>query len=405
MVAVGRFALVLISTALVLAQTERDLGAIHRADEVPIIDISPLRDADADPTALRAVVSQIGEACKTCGFFYVVGHGVKLSLQQQLQDGAEKYFALPRDAKRRIAMADCGRPGRGYFEVGEESTSGLVDEKEGLYFAQELPDEDPRPLHGANLFPSEEDAPGMRKVVLEWMDEMKDLGAVLMQAVSAAIGLDIEPPDERWGLNAMFDEPTMLFRIFHYPPHEGRWGDETFAVGEHSDSGFLGILKQDNSGGLQSKGLDGEWHNVPPVANSFVINLGDALEYATSGLLRATPHRVLQRRDARSGRFSFPFFFDPAFNAPMASYHDLLSDDLQIAADQRRARAPDRWDGGRVEQFEGSYGQYLLNKQANGAPKAMRDALLKAAADWDLSQVRPPRAHMPPSKDAGFHAR
>ncbi len=51
-----------------------------------------------------------------------------------------------------------GRAWRGYFRVGDELTSGKPDQKEGLYFGAELPDDDPRvlagmPLHGPNLFP------------------------------------------------------------------------------------------------------------------------------------------------------------------------------------------------------------------------------------------------------------
>lgn len=47
---------------------------------------------------------------------------------------------------------------RGYFEVGEENTSGKIDLKEGLYLGKELDESHPRvkgnvPLHGRNLFP------------------------------------------------------------------------------------------------------------------------------------------------------------------------------------------------------------------------------------------------------------
>ncbi len=47
-------------------------------------------------------------------------------------------------------MAKAGSAWRGYFEVGEELTSGIVDQKEGLYLSKELPASDPRPLHGPN---------------------------------------------------------------------------------------------------------------------------------------------------------------------------------------------------------------------------------------------------------------
>jgi len=60
---------------------------------------------------------------------------------------------------------------------------------------------------------------------------------------------------------------------------------------------------------------------VPHVPDSLVVNLGDALEALSGGLLLATPHRVSPQRQhtAASGRLSFPFFFDPNFNAQMTS--------------------------------------------------------------------------------------
>ena len=44
---------------------------------------------------------------------------------------------------------------KGYFAVGDEFTSGLVDQKEGIYFGREGDPLGPRPLHGANLWPSQ----------------------------------------------------------------------------------------------------------------------------------------------------------------------------------------------------------------------------------------------------------
>ena len=50
-----------------------------------------------------------------------------------------------------------GSAWRGYFEVGEELTSGVPDLKEGLYYGLELPATDARvaaglPMHGPNLW-------------------------------------------------------------------------------------------------------------------------------------------------------------------------------------------------------------------------------------------------------------
>jgi isopenicillin N synthase-like dioxygenase len=87
----------------------------------------------------------------------------------------------------------------------------------------------------------------MRTVVLAYMAAMRRLGDVLMHALAASLGLRPEYFGEQ------FDHPTQLFRMFHYPPHDPKYGENSQAVGEHTDDGYLTILKQDYSGGLQVK--------------------------------------------------------------------------------------------------------------------------------------------------------
>lgn len=88
----------------------------------------------------------------------------------------------------------------------------------------------------------------MRDVVHGYMAAMKLLGDLLMQAVAASLGLRPE------FFGRQFDRPTQLFRMFHYPPHDpAAYGDKSQAVGEHTDYGYLTILKQDQTGGLQVK--------------------------------------------------------------------------------------------------------------------------------------------------------
>ena len=247
---------------------------------IPIIDVSP--GLHGRSVESRQVISAIGEACMGTGVFYVVGHGVPMDTQAQLEEAATRFFAMPSSKKKSIEMARAGQRWRGYFSVGEELTSGVVDQKEGLYFARESP-LDTRPLHGANLFPAKGDAPGLRLAVLSYMEALEALSSALLQAIGVSIGL----PDDHF--RAAFSEPTTLFRIFHYPPHDNRWGQMSMGVGEHTDYGYLTILKQDASGGLQVRTVDGEWAEVPPIPDAFVVNLGDALERSTGGLLRGTP--------------------------------------------------------------------------------------------------------------------
>ena len=143
----------------------------------------------------------------------------------------------------------------------------------------------------------------------------------------------------------------MLFRIFHYPVlPEGEAVPDLWSVGEHTDYGLLTILRQDDAGGLQIK-LRSTWIDAPPIPDTFVCNIGDMLDRLTGGLYRSTPHRVLNT-SGRS-RLSFPFFFDPAWNADVRPIHANVS-----VVDDREQR----WDQSSVHEIRGTYGEYLMQK-------------------------------------------
>jgi isopenicillin N synthase-like dioxygenase len=326
---------------------------------LPVIDVSPLVSGHGNR---EAVAEQLGRACRENGFFYVAGHGVHESLQRRLAAAAARFFALAPDRKNAIRMALGGRAWRGYFPVGGELTSGRPDLKEGLYLGTELPPSDPRvraglPLHGANLFP--QDVPELRPVVLAYLDALTALGHALMEGLARSLGLAPEFFAQRW-----MRDPTVLFRLFHYPPASAE--DQGWGVGEHTDYGVLTVLLQDDVGGLQVKSR-GRWIDAPPIPDTFVCNIGDMLDRMTRGLYRSTAHRV--RNVSGRERYSFPFFFDPGFDADIRPLP--LSGALQ-------AEAPaDRWDGADVLAFEGTYGDYLRGKVSKVFPDLFRTVLLK----------------------------
>lgn len=328
---------------------------------VPVIDIGPLVTGNGDP---HATAAGIGQACRDYGFFYIVGHGVDEGLQRNLETLSHQFFAQNLDTKMQIRMALGGKAWRGYFPVGGELTSGKPDVKEGLYFGAELGEDDPRvraglPLHGPNLFPK--DMPAFRETVLAYMAALTQLGHTLMKGLALSLGLDGSYFADRYTTN-----PLVLFRIFHYPPVAQKPGEAvSWGVGEHTDYGVLTILKQDDVGGLQVKS-NARWINAPPVPNAFVCNIGDMLDRMTRGRYRSTPHRV--RNTAATGRLSFPFFFDPAFDAHIEPI------DLEGVPFPDDVRA-ERWDHADIHAFEGTYGDYVLNKVSKVFPELRRSVL------------------------------
>ncbi|MBS0447427.1 MAG: isopenicillin N synthase family oxygenase [Proteobacteria bacterium] len=335
-------------------------------DALPVIDIAPLASGSA---AERADVARaIGAACRTHGFFYIVGHGVDEALAARLETLARAFFALDLPTKLRWRMALGGRAWRGYFPPGGELTSGRPDWKEGLYFGSELGAADPRvqaglPVHGPNLMPGGSDLPqlaGFTETVLAYIDALTTLGHRLMEGV--ALSLDL--PADYFHARCTAD-PLILFRIFNYPTRPAPAGtDAAWGVGEHSDYGLLTILRQDDVGGLAVKTSDG-WIAAPPLPASFVCNIGDMLDRMTGGLYRSTPHRVALNTSGRD-RLSFPFFFDPAFGARVRPIEG-----LPAAPDDSAAR----WDRANVHAFDGTYGDYLLGKVGKVFPELRRAVL------------------------------
>lgn len=317
--------------------------------QLPVIDISALRTPGADTTS---VARQIDDACRVDGFFLVTNHGIEAQLASDLERTSKDFFALPDSTKSAIEMKRAGTAWRGWFPLAGEVTSGIPDKKEGLYFGTELDSSDPRvregwPLHGRNLFP--EYPKEMKDLVLRWMNEVKLLGSDLLRGV--AMGLEI---DGDWFAHNLTADPTILFRIFFYPPAEDlEWG-----VGEHTDYGLITLLWQDDCGGLEVFSA-GEWLAAEPIPNAFVCNIGDMLERLTNGLYRSTPHRV--RNVSGRNRLSFPLFYDPSWDAHVVP--------LPIDVSPRQPESRLRWDGAEPLAWSGMYGDYLTKKVSKAFPQ------------------------------------
>jgi isopenicillin N synthase-like dioxygenase len=314
---------------------------------LPLIDLRLLR---TNPSGLAA---QLRAACCAHGFFYLSDHGICAALQDRLERESRAFFAQPLTAKMPIAMAHGGKAWRGYFPVGGELTSGQPDWKEGLYFGAELSTEHPLPLHGANQFPAH--PVELRQTVLDYLAAMTELGHQVMRGIALSLGLS-----ENYFAERYTRDPLILFRIFNYPAQSDATG---WGVGEHTDYGLLTILKQDDCGGLQIKTHAG-WIAAPPLPNTFVCNIGDMLDRLTSGLYRSTPHRV--RNVSGRDRLSFPFFFDPNWNAQI----EPIAHGLPIPAD-----GAERWDHTNLYAFRGTYGEYLWGKVSQVFPQLQRDVL------------------------------
>lgn len=265
---------------------------------VPIVDISGLRSADPGERALVAV--EVGRAAREVGFFYVSGTGVDDALFDGLLAATEEFFALPVEEKMRsyIGLSRCHR---GYVPVGEEGVeSGVPDLKEAFDTALDLPADDPdylagNPMLGPNTWP---DVPGFAKAVTDYYDAVLEVGHLLLRAFAVALDEDAD----LFSRHAT-KTPSQL-RLVHYPFDPT--AQDALGIGAHTDYECFTLLRP-TAPGLEVLNGAGEWIDVPPIAGTFVVNIGDLLELWTNGVFVATSHRV--RRVAEE-RYSFPLFFN-----------------------------------------------------------------------------------------------
>ncbi len=317
---------------------------------LPVID---LRLAGQGGAARAAVARELDQACSEFGFFYLVGHDVGSQLSDRLVQLSREFFARDEAEKLQIHMSNGGRAWRGYFPVGGELTSGEPDLKEGLYFGTELDESDPRvragtPMHGRNLFP---EIPGFRATVLDYMSALEAAGQRVLSLLAEGLRLDTD-----YFRRQYTGDPTVLFRIFRYPPDDAEragWG-----VGAHTDYGLLTLLQQDTVGGLQVLNRD-RWLDVPPLADSLVCNAGDMLERLTNGRYLSALHRA--KNPTTHERLSMVLFLDPAFDAQLEPLPG-------VAPDSDQPHTNVRWDRIDPHALRGTYGEYLLSKVSKVFP-------------------------------------
>ena len=268
---------------------------------LPILDLSRL-EASAEERA--AFLDEVRRTAYDLGFFYVTGHGVDPELTRQVVGLSRQFFALPEADKLAIEMVNSPHF-RGYNRKGMEYTRGQRDWREQVDFGPErealarTPDAPPwTRIQGPNQWPAA--LPELRDVILRYQAAAAGLATRLVKLFAAALG-----QGEEAFAPIYTPEPHYLLKIIRYPGRDATESDQ--GVGAHKDGGFVTVLLQDVQEGLEVE-HEGEWLKAPPLPGTFVVNVGEVLELASNGYLRANVHRVVTP-PAGADRLSVAFFF------------------------------------------------------------------------------------------------
>ncbi len=276
--------------------------------QVPVIDLAPFRSGGDE--SKRRLARAVREACEGIGFFYIAGHGIARDEVAAIFAASRRFFALPLEERMKVKL-EIGK-NRGYQPLGSRMYQGEADApdlNESFKYQHELPPDDPDILagdriHAPNKWP--ENLPGWREALLAWYGRMEELATVLLRAFALSLELD-----ESYFFG-FYGKPLTQINLIHYPPHPPATPGRQFGLRPHSDTTAFTILAQGEVEGLQVQHRDG-WIEVPPIAGTFVINIGDMMARWTNDRFASTPHRVINRSGRE--RYSVPFFAIPDFDA------------------------------------------------------------------------------------------
>ncbi|XP_037043773.1 2-oxoglutarate-Fe(II) type oxidoreductase hxnY-like [Bradysia coprophila] len=293
---------------------------------IPVIDLNHWKSSPAGRTK---VAQEFTRAFEDIGFAYIVNHRVPQTIIDQVFVQHRRFHELPLNEKNKIRLNQWHR---GYlplasYQVKRESRSKgeLIEDiaatvqapnqSESFIINHEHFEGPPdvaetdlydRYLQGPNLWP--QGMPDFRNAVLAYYHQLEELSLELTKIFFLASKADFN----RFSLH--FLRPSIGLRMLHYPPQPSPIPDGVFGSAPHCDHGFITILVQDDTGGLEVKAPNGEWISAPNKISSngetaFLVNLGDSASKWTNDCLRATPHRVINR--SGRDRYSIAFFWDP----------------------------------------------------------------------------------------------
>lgn len=259
---------------------------------VPLLDLST-----ATPQAAVSALRQFG-AVRVCD------PSVPTARCEQALADAVAFFARPQADKDALAIAQSPHY-RGYSRM-----HNARDWREQIHFGPEQPRSTESAswtrLEGPNLWPAD---PAWRDRMRAYLAAVDDLGQRLLSLVAQGLGL---PADAF----ASEHPPYLLMKLIAYHPQADARPLRS-GVAAHLDFSWVTLTLQDDTGGLEVMDPEGCWFPVHPVPGSWLVNVGELLQFATRGALVATPHRVLNPSSSRS-RVSIPVFINPGLRARVA---------------------------------------------------------------------------------------
>ncbi|KAL0571694.1 hypothetical protein V5O48_010271 [Marasmius crinis-equi] len=278
--------------------------------DLPTVDLSLPRDE------FLGQVDMVKKAMETHGFLYCVNHPYTVEEMSRIFSIADVPFRedlVPLEEKKKyegtmkVSGSYQGYKLREYWHIDK----GVRDQVEVYNMNRDLS----KRAHPTALRPL---LPEIQKFTRS--NHFEVLHPILRLL---ALGLDL-PENTFVDMHGFDNAGETYVRFMKYFPHTEE--DEAKSGGVwlkgHTDFGTITVLYSQPVSALQILSPDGKWRWVKHVENALVINAGDAMEFLSGGIYRATIHRVVQpppdqRNKERLGVYYFALSDDNVKLAPV----------------------------------------------------------------------------------------
>lgn len=271
--------------------------------------------ANDNAEAKMLTARSMDEAMVEDGMMVVTGHGIPLSLFEEMQDNMAAFFHQDIDTKRQLGDSKVYGP-EGYTERGVEAVSRSTGDAEAKADAVESFTFSTAPPYNPADEPEREALQGLDKDLCEvsrrYWNEMSRVLDVLHNVTADVMNVSSDFFPKHFDGN---DSGTVI-RLARYP--EFRMDSGFMRYGTHTDYLTFTLLRATEPG-LQLKKRDGSFVDVFPPQDSIVVNAGDLTEMWTNGRWRSAPHRAIPYPKADDPQLSAERYIIAFFTGPSHS--------------------------------------------------------------------------------------
>ncbi|XP_038994039.1 protein DMR6-LIKE OXYGENASE 1-like [Hibiscus syriacus] len=277
-------------------------------NQPPLLSSVPVIDLMEEPCSL--VVDKISKACEEYGFFQIINHGVPHELCDRMLAVLTAFFELPPQEKAPFLATDQTQQVKLFNYYVKSDGQKKVSMWSECFAHPWHPLDDI--LH---LLP--QNPPQYREVIVEYGKEIYVLMKRLLSLISQGLGLENDCLETKIG-----EKPAFRAQGNYYPPCPDP--ELTLGLNVHTDVSALTIVRQlEGVTGLQVI-KDGNWVQVEPIPNAFVINIGDQIQVLSNGRFKSVHHRAVTNKTRK--RVSIATFYTPDKDTIIGPIRDLIDE-------------------------------------------------------------------------------